>query len=945
MCWYLSRALVAVIFSISILVIFGFSQEADAASPVCGNEIIERPVEQCDPPNDDFCNDNCEFIIAGGNTIEGETQIESLCGIVKNVDGEPANNAPIIFPGPVVNNQVSSEQSAEFANTGGGPGRVDITEVEFWKDINLDDVFSGCNTRFHYLADQAYADMRTVCGGKGFDQTYIDVLPGQEEDAEPISVTRYHKVRPTVELSEFMDADTITYTQILELTISCDPPAQCELGKEEQNGECVQEELLVNSKKEGNQETFSKVFDIPPPITEAALEVSAVLQLDSSTLEIIFSKHVTADSLTSENISIEGVTSTITSQNIMLDPQDVPITTQALITTDAPLVPGQTYQIVIKNSIQDYSGQSLESDLIFDFLAVEEFNYILSVNNNEITLGEINSATASTNNQNINKITFSWIDPDGLLIASQSLDYSNGDLLSPDFTPTRTGIWEINTSFLVNTNEIQSISDTFSVFSPTLPGQTIVTPDDTNIDVNLDGPQVMLSTTGKDVILNIPKDLSETQIDFRDYVEYDNVFDTSSVTLQRALRIEAQTQTQEISISFPQGVTISSNADWDATFDITTDLPFNLLTIPPDLGQVSSVILVGDEFESMSFDKAIRIKFSGKAGQKIGFLKPGSQFTEITTLCSDDTQATNDKLPQSGSCKINVNDDLVVWTMHNTLFGTFGSSSTSGTSVDGGGGGGDETPPNFKSVSVHGAKTVQDDGTLGFGGILKKEIKLTNQMPSAVVETGIDVSIKLLLYENSGKEALEHITLYTNIRGPSSKVSQSDTYLRYNDGKVTLRDVDGVFSNGNISFVERGGDLEVVFELTAQKTMNLSDIIVRAWDSPRNMREAKFVDAIEIVRGTDQSLESIGILGNVQQEIESVMDPEPLISMEVLEDWAGFSDNYVSDNEFLSHIGIDGEEIPIWLKKSKIAKWVREGMISQQEFVNGLKFLDKKGII
>jgi len=954
-CWYLSRALVTVLFSISILVIFGFSQEADAASHICGNEIIERPAEQCDPPSAGTCDASCQFISSSSGTVVGTTTVLQFCGGVQLNVQTPADftpvELPISFP-ETVNNQPSEQRTLRIANTGSGAARVavDVTTLDGdgqtspWEDLAFNTLFDTCNTRWSSVDGTLYASMNSICPTLP-KPLFIDVLPSQTTPPS-VFVDRFMRTVPEVTDADFARlGDPLTASQALRIEISCTPDvATCQGGEQADNGECVQGDWLVNDQNEGNQETFSEVFDIPPPRTEAALEVSAVLQLDPSTLELIFSKHVTTDSLTNENISIEGVTSTITPQNIMMDLQDVSITTQVLITTNAPLVPGQTYNIVIKNSVQDHSGLSLESDLIFDFLAAVESDYNLSVNNKEISLGEINSAYASTDNQNINKVTFSWIDPDGLPISSQSLDYSNGDLPSPDFTPTRTGIWVVNTSFLVNTYEVQSISDNFSVFSPTSPGQTLVSQHDTNINVNIDGPQVVLPVTGEDLILNIPKGLSETQIDFRDYVEYDNVFDTSSVTLQRALTIDAQTQTQDISVSFPQDVTISANADWDGTFDMSTDLPFNLITAPSDLGQVTSVTQVGDEFESLSFDKAIRIKFSGKAEQKIGFQKPGSQFTEITTQCSDDTQATNDNLPESGSCKINVNADLVVWTMHNTLFATFGSSLLSGTTTGGGGGGGDETPPNFKSISVQGAKTVQDDGTLGFGGILKKEIKLTNQMPSAVVETGTVFYIKLLLYENSGKEALEHVTLYTNIRGPSSKVSQSDTYIRYNDGKVTLRDVDGVFSNGNISFVERGGDLEVVFELTAQDTMNLSDIIVRAWDSSRNMREAKFVDAIEIVRGTDQSLEFVGI-GDVQQLIESVMDPEPLISMEVLEDWAGFSDNYVSDSEFLSHIGIDGDEIPSWLKKSKIAKWVRDGMLSQQEFVNALKFLDKKGII
>jgi len=116
------------------------------------------------------------------------------------------------------------------------------------------------------------------------------------------------------------------------------------------------------------------------------------------------------------------------------------------------------------------------------------------------------------------------------------------------------------------------------------------------------------------------------------------------------------------------------------------------------------------------------------------------------------------------------------------------------------------------------------------------------------------------------------------------------------------------------------------------------------------MVQAKFVDAIEIVPG---SLEFGGIIDDAKLVMDPepgvgkkyVIDPEPLISKQILDDWSGFSSNYVSDSELLSHIGIDGEVIPSWLKKSNITKWLRDGVLSQQEFVNALKFLDKNGII
>src|SRR3972149_11958763 len=92
----------------------------------------------------------------------------------------------------------------------------------------------------------------------------------------------------------------------------------------------------------------------------------------------------------------------------------------------------------------------------------------------------------------------------------------------------------------------------------------------------------------------------------------------------------------------------------------------------------------------------------------------------------------------------------------------------------GGGSGGDNTAPTFNTFSVTGAKTQQEDGTIGFGGILSQEIQLTNKMPTAIVETGNQIQLRILLYENSGTSALEHIALYTNLYD-KERIDKSDT--------------------------------------------------------------------------------------------------------------------------------------------------------------------------
>src|SRR3989337_2840679 len=266
----------------------------------------------------------------------------------------------------------------------------------------------------------------------------------------------------------------------------------------------------------------------------------------------------------------------------------------------------------------------------------------------------------------------------------------------------------------------------------------------------------------------------------------------------------------------------------------------------------------------------------------------------------------------------------------------------------GGGSSGDNTAPTFNTFSVTGAKTLQEDGTIGFGGILSQEIQLTNKMPTAIIETGNQIQLRILLYENSGTSALEHIALYTNLYD-KDRIDKSDTYVEYDKGKsIKIVTKNGYLSDADVSFVQRNNNVEAIFSLTFTKPMDISNIIVRAWDTNRNSRDAIFLNAIKVELG--QSIQGPSNLPELQPgvQLESdlvKMDPEPLLSIPMLKQWAGFSEDSVSDEDFLKNLGLEGTKIPSWFKKSQVVKWVIEETISQRELLDTLKFFEKNGIL
>jgi len=481
-------------------------------------------------------------------------------------------------------------------------------------------------------------------------------------------------------------------------------------------------------------------------------------------------------------------------------------------------------------------------------------------------------------------------------------------------------------------------------------------PEDNIDEIVLESIDYELST------IVIPSEIKEPKINYKNVVTT-NADGLPEVFVNPQLMVDSESSGVPFNVFIPAEALLIGTPEWDGVFNLPTVKPGSSIKLPPsdEAGKQNvaiSVIEIGFNEIPLSISVPALLTFEGRADERVSYTSGGIA-TEITDICTGNTLEDNLGLPDNGECKISEGPHLYIWTKHLTSFSTFSSSPI----PSGGGDGGDETPPDFKSISVFGARTIHEDGTLGFGGVLKQDIKFTNSMPTVLVQKGNDVSIRILINENSGKQAIKHITMYTNVAGPQSNVYNSDTFLRYDSGKITIKDTNDIFSNENISFVERGGDVEAVFEFTADKTMPLSDIIFRVWDDSRNMKETKFVDAIQIIEDSVKIMPFGGKIIELQTdeplidpEPESVfdtetpnqlkvqtvpeMDPEPLMSLDVLSGWAGYSNENISDSEFLNHVGIDGEKIPSWFK-NKIGKWVLEGEITQQELVNALKFLNK----
>lgn len=119
-----------------------------------------------------------------------------------------------------------------------------------------------------------------------------------------------------------------------------------------------------------------------------------------------------------------------------------------------------------------------------------------------------------------------------------------------------------------------------------------------------------------------------------------------------------------------------------------------------------------------------------------------------------------------------------------------------------------------------------------------------NTIETYTGKTGEPISFKMTLFDATG---IEHIALYTNLRGDHREISDSDTFLIYNeDEPLEITDPNGFFSNANFTESEYNGKYIANFNMTFAKPMDTSDVIVRTWDGLGNSGDIKIFDALKI---------------------------------------------------------------------------------------------------
>ncbi|HBV99227.1 MAG: hypothetical protein JL50_06785 [Peptococcaceae bacterium BICA1-7] len=262
--------------------------------------------------------------------------------------------------------------------------------------------------------------------------------------------------------------------------------------------------------------------------------------------------------------------------------------------------------------------------------------------------------------------------------------------------------------------------DRKTVVVPAAITTTEVQVDNTNKNLAITDSTVA-AAGGNPVVITIPSSVRDATISVAERL----VASAGNLTsVLPPLQISSYTgisPTEPVLVEIPGNTTVSAPLGWDGTISVPAVKENNSVTVNPSPGKrasVGTVIEVGFGDVPLTFNKAVRMLIPGQAGKEVGYYRNGF-FTKISRICAEDSQIWADhnaNIPAGEDGRIDVNNDLVIWTKHFTRFVTYTETDTTSGGGGVGGGGGGPTPS--KPVnSTSGAATVTPvaGGTVGLG--------------------------------------------------------------------------------------------------------------------------------------------------------------------------------------------------------------------------------------
>jgi len=388
-------------------------------------------------------------------------------------------------------------------------------------------------------------------------------------------------------------------------------------------------------------------------------------------------------------------------------------------------------------------------------------------------------------------------------------------------------------TFTISANTITiTITDTPSLSDAALTAknlnsnQILISDSITTVTASTSQPEIVIGSTAAEISsFTVPSTVTNAVLNYSQILVDEGA--SRTVTTNNEITVTFYTTDVSGMIMFPAGVVITDSTDmWNGGLNMAQQQQTSSATIP---GQTTeAVIEIGFGDSELGFSTPFKIIFDGKAGLNLFYERAGLT-TIIDTICSADFADSAAALVQLGAagsaepneCTLNVDSDLIMWANHNTKFGV--SSPTPTPSTSRGGSSGDRISPSISSSFDAGEYPVSIMDSFYTTAQLQG-IASTDTVN--IIETGKNLQMNLLLYDNGGPNNITHVAMYVDRNGLAILNDLTETAIIWDkyDG-VEILNPDEIISNGTVTLSTQGNKAAFTFDITFAKEIEQSDVV------------------------------------------------------------------------------------------------------------------------
>lgn len=406
-----------------------------------------------------------------------------------------------------------------------------------------------------------------------------------------------------------------------------------------------------------------------------------------------------------------------------------------------------------------------------------------------------------------------------------------------------------------------------------------------------------------------------------------------------------------ISVSIPSGTGVLAPSGWDGKINPPM-IGSSAGSAPSGFSVGGTVIEVGSPTTVLLFDSPVTVLLAGVTGD-VGYKPAGSNtWIQITSTCGGTyTSPSNPIFPDE--CHISNGGDTKILTYHFTTFGSLTPNPTAGK-----GGSTPGFPPSFTTGFA------QNEYPLTINNSTYKLTNYTNTGPLSTIPVGSPFTIKVMLYGDNGPQSVKHISIALNMRGNYASITDADAILAWDaDQPLQISDPNHFFGPVTANSTVMSNKLDVTFHGTFVKAMPPSDIGIRTWGYDTYSQDVYLINVLQSTASADATESTVGTIqsspvvtpdtDNTGQNmpIPSVTSPSTVSNtgtandlVSTVKEWAGYSQTSISDSKMLQSIGYHGTHVPTWVMKN-VAKYLIDDTITQDEFVNVIKYLEENHAI